>query len=156
MQAAADEEKEEAAEEEEGAGNQAKPPSSVPAPRASTAQERAAYELSVSHGAAHPHVLQGVVREEGKARENPHRRCKPAEDPVCRSSQWTTVLNRWGHAPPGPIDSCAHKGHRHAAYCGSMSKQSPGEDVIQQKKSRKTPAATPSPLYIPKPAKTQS
>ena len=143
MQAAADEE-EEAAEEEEGAGNpasledQAEPPSSeprgVPAPRAPTAQERAA---CAAHELTHMHALQGVVREVcrgQKVREDLHRRREPAEDPVVplitmdyqfcsrdgkevdEEASLATVLNLTDRATAWTLSiPVAHKGHRQAA-----------------------------------------
>ena len=126
----------EAAEEEEGAGNpasledQAEAPSSeprgVPAPRAPTAQERAAHELTHT-----PYKAWCEKCVEGKAREDPRRRRVPAEDPVVplitmdyqfysrdgkEVDEDATVLNLTDRATAWtPSIPVAHKGHRHAA-----------------------------------------
>ena len=95
-----------------------------PGSRAPTAQERAA---------------QGV---EGKAREDPHRRREPAEDPVVplitmdyqfysrdgkevdEEASLATVLNLTDRATAWTLSiPVAHKGHRHAAYAAGLVEQ---------------------------------
>ncbi|CAE7412283.1 unnamed protein product, partial [Symbiodinium sp. CCMP2592] len=146
MEAAADEEAE-AAEEEEAAGNpapleeQAEQPDSRPrglrAPRNPTAQERAEHELTHT-----PYQAWCEKCVEGKAREDPHRRREPADDPVMplvtmdyqfysrdgkeveEEASLATVLNLTDRATSWTLSiPVAHKGHRHAAYAAGLVEQ---------------------------------
>ncbi|CAE7837865.1 unnamed protein product [Symbiodinium sp. CCMP2592] len=126
MEAAADEEAE-AAEEEEAAGNpapleeQAEQPDSRPrglrAPRNPTAQERAEHELTHT-----PYQAWCEKCVEGKAREDPHRRREPSDDP--EEASLATVLNLTDRATGWTLSvPVAHKGHRHAAYAAGLVEQ---------------------------------
>ncbi|CAE7681372.1 unnamed protein product [Symbiodinium sp. CCMP2592] len=146
MEAAADEEAE-AAEEEEAAGNpapleeQAEQPDSRPrglrAPRNPTAQERAEHELTHT-----PYQAWCEKCVEGKAREDPHRRREPSDDPVTplvtmdyhfysrdgkeveEEASLATVLNLTDRATGWTLSvPVAHKGHRHAAYAAGLVEQ---------------------------------
>ncbi|CAE7832741.1 unnamed protein product [Symbiodinium sp. CCMP2592] len=146
MEAAADEEAE-AAEEEEAAGNpapleeQAEQPDSRPrslrAPRNPTAQERAEHELTHT-----PYQAWFEKCVEGKAREDPHRRREPSDDPVTplvtmdyqfysrdgkeveEEASLATVLNLTDRATGWTLSvPVAHKGHRHAAYAAGLLEQ---------------------------------
>ncbi|CAE7522738.1 unnamed protein product [Symbiodinium sp. CCMP2592] len=146
MEAAADEEAA-AAEEEEAAGNpapleeQAEQPDSRPrglrAPRNPTAQERAEHELTHT-----PYQAWCEKCVEGKAREDPHRRREPSDDPVTplvtmdyqfysrdgkeveEEASLATVLNLTDRATGWTLSApVAHKGHRHAAYAAGLVEQ---------------------------------
>ncbi|CAE7562226.1 unnamed protein product [Symbiodinium sp. CCMP2592] len=138
MEAAADEEAE-AAEEEEAAGNsapleeQAEQPDSRPrglrAPRNPTAQERAEHELTHT-----PYQAWCEKCVEGKAREDPHRRREPSDDPVTplvtmdveEEASLATVLNLTDRATGWTLSvPVAHKGHRHrhAVYGAGLVEQ---------------------------------
>ncbi|CAE7197770.1 unnamed protein product [Symbiodinium sp. CCMP2592] len=146
MEAAADEEAE-AAKEEEAAGNpapleeQAEQPDSRPrglrAPRNPTAQERAEHELTHT-----PYQAWCEKCVEGKAREDPHRRREPSDDPVTplvtmdyqfysrdgkeveEEASLATVLNLTDRATGWTLSiPVAHKGHRHAAYAAGLVEQ---------------------------------
>ena len=118
-----------------------------PGSRAPTAQERAA---------------QGV---EGKAREDPHRRREPAEDPVVplitmdyqfysrdgkeadEEASLATVLNLTDRATAWTLSiPVAHKGHRHAAYAAGLVEQFV-DRLVRQSSSCRPTRRTPSPLW---------
>ncbi|CAE7226937.1 unnamed protein product [Symbiodinium sp. CCMP2592] len=138
---------ERAAEEEEAAGNpapleeQAEQPDSRPrglrAPRNPTAQERAEHELTHT-----PYQAWCEKCVEGKAREDPHRRREPSDDPVTplvtmdyqfysrdgkeveEEASLATVLNLTDRATGWTLSvPVAHKGHRHAAYAAGLVEQ---------------------------------
>ena len=102
-----------------------------------TAQERAAHKLTHT-----PYKAWCEKCVEGKAREDPHRRRKPAEDPVVplitmdyqfysrdgkevdEEASLATVLNLTDRATAWSLSiPVAHKAHRHAAYAAGLVEQ---------------------------------